>query len=365
MRWLAYPLTALIGSLIGIFVPQATAYAACWWWPCYPYDWQVFSEWGRRWQPFFSDLPNLLGKLSDVVIPQAYDKMIASQGALGDFLNAQRLNLYVQRAARALEPSPKACTDPAVAKAMRDGMARTEQTARETTYAGDVTANRLTSRDVTGRRLNRIQGARYAPGALPNVAASSAAPLATPYGTTNTEDLRLLIKRLIGDADAMALNTEEDAKTAAEIPNETYRAQHLARLSVVRHALSKAEARRTRHKDIYDTLKEGSADSDTALLEGLATPEGMSLMDLLQYEVARTYGSTEFRTQVDSYTDALPVTKALTALTATENLLRRELNDLTEERSLLLGLLELLKIEENTDRLDVAFMAAGRAGDPL
>lgn len=365
MRWLAYPLTAIIGSLIGVFVPQATAYAACWWWPCYPYDYQVFGEWVRRWQPFFSDLPSLLGKLTDKVLPGAYDNMIASQGALGDFINAHTLNLYVQRSARALEPSPKACTDPAVSKAMRDGMARTEHEARETTYAGDVTANRLTSRNVTRRRLNRIQGERYTLGALPNVAASAAAPLATPYGTTNAEDLRMLIKRLIGEADAMALNTEADVKTAAEIPNETYRAQHLARLSVVRHVLAKAEARRTRHKDIYDTLKEGATDSDTALLESLNAPDGMSLMDLLQYEIARTYGSTEFRTQVDSYTDALPVTKALTALTATENLLRRELNDLTEERSLLLGLLELLKLEENTDRLDTAFMAAGRAGDPL
>jgi len=365
MRWLAYPLTAVVGSLIGIFVPQATAHAACWWWPCYPYDWQVFAEWVRRWQPFFSKLMPLLSKFSDSVLPSAYDNMIAGLGAFGDSINANKLDLYIRRSARATAPSPKACTDPSVAEAMRDAMQRTQYTARENTYAGDLAAHRVTSRDVTGRRINRIQGERYTPGALPNVAASSAAPLALPYGSTNAEDVRMLIKRLIGEADNLALNTDTDQKTAAEIPNESLRAQHLARLSVVRHTLIKAEARRARHKDTYDTLKEGADANDLAILDGLATPEGISLMDLLQYEIARTYGSSQFRTQVDSYTDALPITKALTGLTATENLLRRELHDLSEERGLLLGLLTVLNLEDNAGKLETAFMAAGRPGESL
>ncbi|PKM47039.1 MAG: hypothetical protein CVV05_01060 [Gammaproteobacteria bacterium HGW-Gammaproteobacteria-1] len=365
MRWLVYPLTAVLGSLIGVFVPQASAYAACWWWPCYPYDYQVFGEWVRRWKPFFSDLPGLLSKLSDAVLPSAYDNMIASVGALGDNVNAHQLDLHIRRSARAMEPSPKACTDPTVAAAMRDVMQHTQYSTRENVYAGDVAAHRMTSRDVANRRLNRIQGERYTPGALPNVAASSAAPLAIPYGSANAEDVRMLIKRLIGEADNLALNTETDAKTAAEIPNETLRAQHLARLSVVRHTLVKAEIRRARRKETYDTLKTGADQNDLAILDDLATPEGLSLMDVLQYEIARTYGSSQFKNQVDSYTDALPVTKALTGLTATQNLLRRELNDLSEERGLLLGLLTLLKIEDNAGKLDTAFTAAGRSGEPL
>ena len=354
MKWMLKIALLASGLTAGIF--SSTARSAIRW----PSDGEVIDAIIQFWAPYVHKIIEEIKAFVKTITPEMTDQTIKGTAYTADAIKQTTVDVHNSNVKRATEPTPKECNDPALADAANTLMEKNKQVARISSFDGDMQAAAVQTSKSRNRRRHRLNGERLTPNGIPNMGAAIATPLVHPYGSENDQDMLLLIQRLLGEADEMAVMFEGE-ESDSSLPYEDRRAEHLARLSVVRNALMKMRARRRRNKETLNQLRNGATKNDKALLDRLASKDGISMMDMFQYDVQRTYDNPGFWDAINQAADPTPVSKVWSSLNSTNQALQHEVADAMEDRSLLIGLLGLLKLESKP--IDSSAFTAAAKGE--
>lgn len=219
---------------------------------------------------------------------------------------------------------------------LRNPMASKErERQRLYTYNGDAVTATLTDADVKSQRRYRIAG-KQVDGGIPDISASCASQIAQGYGAGDNGDLFKLAERLLGLANDMATNAPGPL-TRAGARYADLRTTHVARLSSIRTVLQRMVAERQRDPKVQAKLAANANAEQKKILKDLGGDKGLSDWDVWRYEVASTYGSSQWRSALDHLPSSTSVMKTFSDLVATNNALRKRLLQADEDRSMLLA----------------------------
>lgn len=248
-------------------------------------------------------------------------------GSYGDSINEVIRATSNETTKREQDPSPNDCSDPAVGKALYEMNEAVERGRRRAIRNKACEAKQTNLSKVTefrDRRVNEHKNLKNKSAtAYADITSSS---LLTRKGYDDTTTPTLFIDNLVGEtwlATLSAAKSAEDGESPSpkldvyEQEQNTYVSRALLALDLL-YSIYYARVRSDRH---VGDLKGTATPYEKTVLDNLVSEDGLSLVDLLEYEVLRTLANPAWQDRLEDYGAHAPVEKTIVKLLATRTLL--------------------------------------------